>query len=116
MTGPPPRAWTDLFWPGTEVLKNKLGERDPEEFARRERDLTHGRLVQLQISTVIRGRFDLDHLRDVHRHLFQDVYDWAGELRTRQLLARAGPGNILDLGGSAARRPQRDAPVPRRQR
>lgn len=28
-----------------------------------------------------RGNFDLDHLRAIHRHLFQDVYDWAGELR-----------------------------------
>jgi len=27
------------------------------------------------------GRFDLDHLRKVHRYLFQDVFPWAGELR-----------------------------------
>src|SRR5688500_1394481 len=30
---------------------------------------------------VPRGTFDLKHLRAIHRHLFQDVYDWAGELR-----------------------------------
>ncbi|HEY3740925.1 MAG TPA: Fic family protein [Bryobacteraceae bacterium] len=28
------------------------------------------------------GRLDTDQLRDVHRYLFQDVYHWAGELRT----------------------------------
>ncbi|MFS0852541.1 Fic/DOC family protein [Microbacterium sp. 179-I 3D4 NHS] len=25
--------------------------------------------------------YDLNHLRAIHRHLFQDVYDWAGEVR-----------------------------------
>jgi len=27
------------------------------------------------------GRFDLAHLRAIHRHLFQDVYEWAGQVR-----------------------------------
>jgi cell filamentation protein len=29
--------------------------------------------------------FDLAHLRAIHRHLFQDVYDWAGEIRTVEI-------------------------------
>src|SRR5947207_12732697 len=28
------------------------------------------------------GRFDVEHLRGIHRYLFQDVYEWAGEFRT----------------------------------
>ena len=32
-----------------------------------------------------RGSFDLAHLRAIHRHLCQDVYDWAGELRTVEI-------------------------------
>ncbi|MBI3759460.1 MAG: Fic family protein, partial [Deltaproteobacteria bacterium] len=28
---------------------------------------------------------DLNHLRAIHRHLFQDVYEWAGEVRTVEL-------------------------------
>jgi cell filamentation protein len=28
------------------------------------------------------GNFEPAHYRSVHRHLFQDVYDWAGEYRT----------------------------------
>ncbi len=28
------------------------------------------------------GNFDLAHLQAIHRHLFGDVYEWAGELRT----------------------------------
>jgi cell filamentation protein len=32
-----------------------------------------------------RGSFDLAHLRAIHRHLFQDIYEWAGELRTVEI-------------------------------
>ncbi|HEY5054638.1 MAG TPA: Fic family protein, partial [Acidobacteriaceae bacterium] len=28
------------------------------------------------------GEFDSAHYRSVHRHLFQDVYEWAGQYRT----------------------------------
>ena len=28
------------------------------------------------------GKFDPAHYRAIHHHLFQDVYDWAGEYRT----------------------------------
>jgi cell filamentation protein len=30
----------------------------------------------------IPGEYNLEHLKDVHRHLFRDLYDWAGETRT----------------------------------
>ena len=39
-------------------------------------------VVERAASGVPQGRFDLAHLRAIHRHLFQDVFDWAGELRT----------------------------------
>lgn len=32
------------------------------------------------------GRFDVEHYRALHHHLFQDVYDWAGEFRTVELM------------------------------
>lgn len=68
-------------YPGTAVLKNKLDLRDPEELDRAER-----RLVQTRIQEgAPAGRFDLAHLRAIHRHLFQDVYEWAGELRTLEI-------------------------------
>jgi cell filamentation protein len=31
------------------------------------------------------GQFDLAHLQAIHRHLFQDIYDWAGELGTVEI-------------------------------
>lgn len=37
------------------------------------------------------GGLDADHFRAVHRHLFQDVYDWAGEPRTVRTFKDGSP-------------------------
>lgn len=66
---------------GTIVLKNKFGLTDLDELNSIERRLVRVRLEE----GVPRGAFDLTHLRAIHRHLFQDVYDWAGELRTVEI-------------------------------
>jgi cell filamentation protein len=69
------------LYPGTNVLRNKLEIRDLTALDRAER-----RLVAQRVKDGIpRGNFDLDHLRAIHRHLFQDIYDWAGKLRTVEI-------------------------------
>lgn len=67
---------------GTDTLRNRLGITDPGALIRAEADLTVARMVQLEEGLQIPGRWDLDHLRAFHRHIFQDIYDWAGEIRT----------------------------------
>jgi len=66
--------------PETGVLKNKLGITKEEELKKAEAALVAWRSYQL-VERPIQGGFDLEHLKAIHRHLFQDVYDWAGELR-----------------------------------
>jgi len=66
--------------PETGVLKNKLGIREEEELKAAEASLVAWRSYQL-VENPIQGHFDLDHLKAIHQHLFQDVYEWAGELR-----------------------------------
>ena len=68
-------------WPGSTVLRNKLGLIDAARLARLERQL----VTQRAAEGIPAGGFDLAHLRAIHRHLFQDVYDWAGELRTVEI-------------------------------
>lgn len=68
-------------WPGTVVLRNRLGIRDAEKLDRVEREI----VAMRRREGAPPGRFDLKHLRAIHRHLFQDVYDWAGELRTVEI-------------------------------
>ena len=35
------------------------------------------RLIELQDNPIL-GLFDYDHMKAIHRHIFQDVYEWAG--------------------------------------
>lgn len=79
------RSWDDFFWPGTEVLANRLGMREPAQLDPAERALTYGRLVELGTTSAVPGRFDLAHLQAIHGYLFQDIYDWAGQVRTYTL-------------------------------
>ena len=72
---------TDFTIPGTGVLRNKLGITDYAALLKATTDSTVLRLAELHASP-IRGGFDSAHLQDIHHHLYQDLYDWAGELRS----------------------------------
>ncbi|MEA2906502.1 MAG: cell filamentation protein [Alphaproteobacteria bacterium] len=68
-------------YPGTKTLRNCLGITDARELDRIERRLVTDRIAEGAPS----GIFDLLHFCAIHRHLFQDVYDWAGQLRTVEI-------------------------------
>jgi len=72
---------TDFTIPGTGVLRNKLGITDSAALLKATTDSTVLRLAELHASP-IRGGFDSAHLQAIHHHLYQDLYDWAGELRS----------------------------------
>jgi len=67
--------------PGSSILKNKAGITEQNLLEQYEADLTTIRLLELARSAV-EGQFDLDHLCKIHKYLFQDVYEWAGNIRT----------------------------------
>jgi len=71
--------------PGTAVLKNKAGVTDQDQLDEYEGDFTAIRLLELTQNPV-EGSFDLAHLCKIHQYLFQDVYDWAGEVRTVDII------------------------------
>ncbi|HEU5223132.1 MAG TPA: Fic family protein [Candidatus Lumbricidophila sp.] len=75
------QAWDGYFIPGTGVLRNLLGISNQQQLRRVEEKFSFLRMYELR-ETPIAGSFDLDHMKRIHQHLFQDVYDWAGELRT----------------------------------
>jgi cell filamentation protein len=74
-------SWDPYLDLDAGVLRNRLGITDAAELARAEADFSTVRIAQLRL-TPLAGRYDLPHLQAFHRHLFGDVYDWAGELRT----------------------------------
>ena len=67
--------------PQTGVLINTLGIMHARDLARAEYTIKHLRLAELGM-TPIAGTFDLPHLEAIHRHLFSDIYAWAGQIRT----------------------------------
>ncbi|WKX01757.1 Fic family protein (plasmid) [Rhodococcus aetherivorans] len=96
------REWLDYFIPETidwppdgmpdtsrAVLKNLIlrserwphGIPDAKTVHRAEGIASYQRMRELT-KQPIPGRFDLPHFQRVHHHLFQDVYPWAGQLRT----------------------------------
>lgn len=79
-------------YPGTDTLKNKYGETDFGKLERREASPVAARQVEIEAGYGPHGQFDTDHLRAIHRHLFQDVYEWAG--RTRAEGVRLSDGTI----------------------
>ena len=68
--------------PRTGTLRNRLGIVEAAVLAQAEARLVATAEYVLFHEHLDLGRYDLAHLRALHRHLFGAVYDWAGELRT----------------------------------
>lgn len=68
-------------YPRSQVLKNRFDLTDQAALDRAEADAVAMRSVLLQANP-LKGNFDSQHLKRIHQYLFQDVYDWAGQVRT----------------------------------
>jgi cell filamentation protein len=68
--------------PATGVLRNRLGTTDAAVLARAEGFFAFEAEIELYASGATVVRCDLAALQAVHRRLFAEIYDWAGELRT----------------------------------
>ena len=65
-------------------FRNLLGIKDSEELSKAETALVLNRCYELGCASFDKAAdktFDFEHLKDIHKHLFQDVYDWAGQVR-----------------------------------
>ena len=72
-------AFEDPYtYPGTNVLKNKLGIRDAGKLESFELEMAALRADE----PLPRGRLSPTHYRNIHHFLFQDVYGWAGRYRS----------------------------------
>lgn len=94
-------------YPNTHVLINKFNTIDQEVLSKLERQASYRRLDQL-FDKPIEGDFDLKHMQAIHKHIFQDVYDWAGKIRTGYL-EKGGtmfcyPQNIESYAGDVFKR------------
>lgn len=75
------RGHDPYCYPGTTVLINRFDVREQDALDKIEGDLTIIRLKEIA-SVALKGDFDFAHLRTIHAYIFQDVFDWAGQIRT----------------------------------
>ena len=76
------------------VFLNKLGVTDASLLKLVEYEITSTKALEIFDGGAI-GRpqsFDLSRLQAIHRYLFQDVYEWAGKIRTLSSKKRASNG------------------------
>lgn len=79
---------------GTNILRNKFGLRDFDELWDTERAITGVAAAELEEHPV-KGSFDLEHLKAIHKMLFGDIYEWAGTIREKGFISK---GNSLFCG------------------
>ena len=66
------------LYPGLNIMRNRLGIRQVQRLEQAAYELTALRAATIEPGPLVRG---LPHLRAIHRQLYQDVFDWAGQLR-----------------------------------
>jgi len=66
------------LYSGLNVMRNRLGIRQAERLAQAAYELTALRAATLNLGPPSRG---LPHLCALHQHLYQDIFDWAGDIR-----------------------------------
>ncbi len=77
-------------YPYGTVLKNKLGIKDEKALDAAEREITSLKTQALS-NHPLEGDLDFEYLKRIHKYLFDDIYDWAGEIRQTDI----SKGNIF---------------------
>lgn len=76
------------------TLKNKLNISDNEILQDKERKISSLRAFELSKSREIKRTYDLQHLKNIHKYIFSDIYDWAGKIRNIDNTLFCKPINI----------------------
>ena len=74
----------DYLIVNSTCLRNKLGFTSTGELNAAEAEITKLTMAELFINPV-EATFNLKHLQEIHFRLFQDVYEWAGQIRTVEI-------------------------------
>lgn len=70
----------EYCYPHSDVLINKLNIKTHEELVIAEREITSLKIAVAK-ARPIKGVYDLEHLKNIHKFIFEDIYSWAGCLR-----------------------------------
>jgi cell filamentation protein len=111
----------------TDVLRNKKAITSQAELRTVEYAATDIRQMEIRAGKGPAGKFDKAHLKALHRHIFQDIYEWAGHTRNEMpmvdgrqvepvgMLSKGGmpflPGSRIEMGLDEAFKPISDLRV-----
>ncbi|MBM7036559.1 Fic/DOC family protein [Vibrio ulleungensis] len=68
-------------YPNTDILINKLNIHDSDLLAEAETAFTAQRYLEYSSNVTDLNQLDFHHFKSLHHHLFQDLFDWAGQVR-----------------------------------
>lgn len=71
-------------YPNTNILVNKLNIQDNKKLEEVERKLVLLKSYELRQNKMI-GNFDVLHFLAIHKFLFEDIYPFAGKIRTEDI-------------------------------
>ena len=78
----------DMYcYPNSNVLINKFNIRKQIDLNTAERQITALKIAELERNPLI-GNFDLKHIQAIHKFIFSDIYDWAGQVRGGDFLIK----------------------------
>ena len=83
MTTPYHDSVEPLYYHNSSVFLNLLNIKNQKELINQESDITTIRSIELLSKPeIIKQSFDFNQLKAIHKHLFQDIYSWAGKPRS----------------------------------
>ena len=89
----------DPYVLSNNTLKNKLNITDYEELKQAEADIGFVKLISIQ--SVQTEKVNIELLKGIHKYIFEDIFEWAGEFRTVPLYKEERfviPGISLEYG------------------
>ena len=75
---------TDDCYKGTTCLINKFNIQDERQLELIESQITLAKISML-LKNPLNGNFDFSHYKAIHKFIFEDLYDWAGNIRNINL-------------------------------
>lgn len=72
---------TDDYYDGTNCLINKFNIQNEEQLKKVEASISFAKTSELERKPINKS-FDFEHYKQIHKYLFEDLYDWAGKIRT----------------------------------
>jgi cell filamentation protein len=91
--------------PDEMTLKNRIGASRAGDLLVREGAFVSARYLELAAGPVLSDAFDAAHLKAIHRHLFQDVFEWAGRTRDERVQLSDGAVATEPVMGKPGGRP-----------